>query len=244
MPLVDINDPLHLGVTCGAEGEWGHPNTRDEVRLVYARKHVVPILRERWAWLVPLLGLTSTSSVCLIGAGYGYSLEILAELGITRVIGTEPSTLRTKASQSEDADIQAAIQAVGLTIATGDGLTLYNALRDRPGTARCTRASDLLNEDMSSAASRNRVRNALSAKGGASWDVITENVLTVLSDAECVTLSTRAHQLSGVSRVIHLVSTTMASGFQNPIYNWKTMQQWKALLPLDIFVSVYTQEMV
>lgn len=246
LPGLDLNDPVHLGITCGAEGQWGHPNTRAGVRLTYSRFHVIPELRKRWAWLVPLLGLTSTSSICLIGCAYGYSLEILAEdFGITRVIGIETaSALQTKKAQSEDGDIQAAIESVGLSIGSGDGLRLYTALRDRPGQPRCAKADDVLNEDLSSNASRNRVRQALLGKGGTTWDVITENVCTVLTDAECVTLSARAHQLAGVARVIHLVSTLLPDcepGQQPAVYNWKTVAQWAALVPADSFVSVYTR---
>lgn len=245
MPLIDTSDPVHLGITCGAEGLRGHPNTRNEVRLTYARYHVLPELRRRWAWLVPALGLTPTSSIALIGAAYGYSLEVLAEdHGITRVVGTEPTTgLRTKMAQSEDADVQAAIEAVGLNIASGDGLRLYNALRDRPGQPRSPKAADVLNEDLSSSQSRTRLRNALLAKGGSSgWQVITENVLTVLSDSEATTLASRARSLNGISRLIHLVSTTADGNIAG--YNWKTATQWKALLPLDTIVSLYTQEIL
>lgn len=243
LPGLDLNDPVHLGIVIDGEGEWGHPNTRTAVRLIYARKHVIPILRERWAWLIPLLGLTPASSLCLIGCAYGYSLEVLAEFGITRVIGVETSSaMQMKKSQSEDADVQAAIEAVGLSITVGDGLRLYGALRDRPGQARCTRAADVLNEDLSNNASRNRVRQALQGKGGTSWDLITENVCTVLTDAECVTLSGRAHQLNGVARVIHLNSTTASGNI--PGYNWKTAAEWKALLPADTIVSLYTREML
>lgn len=242
MPLVDLSDPIHLGITCDAEGAWGHPNTRESVRLTYARYHVLPELRRRWAWLVPLLGLTPQSSICLIGCAYGYSLEVLAEdHGITRVIGTEPTAaLRAKMSQSEDAEIQAAIEKVGLEITSGDGLRLYGALRPRPGQARSPKAADVLNEDLSSAPSRNRVRQALQGKGGTTWDVITENVLTVLSDQECQTVSARAQSLAGINRLIHLVSTTSPGNI--PGYNWKDTQGWKALLPNDTIVSLYTRE--
>ncbi len=244
MPLIDPSDPVHLGITCGAEGEWGHPNTRNEVRLVYSRYHVLPELRRRWAWLVPALGLTPLSSIALVGCAYGYSLEVLAEMGITRVVGTEPTAgLRTKMAQSEDADVQAAIEAVGLTIASGDGLRLYNALRERPGVARSPKAADVLNEDLSSNQSRTRLRNALIAKGGSSgWIVITENVLTVLSDAECTTLATRARSLNGIGRLIHLVSTTSEGNIAG--YNWHEASAWKALLPQDTIVSLYTREVL
>jgi hypothetical protein len=140
-------------------------------------------------------------------------------------------------SQSEDLDIQAAIELVGLNITVGDGLRLYNALRDRPGLPRSIMVSDILNEDLSNNPSRTRVRNAILAKGGSSWDVITENVLTVLSDSECTTLASRARSIPGISRLIHLVSTTRNGNI--PGYNWKSVSEWKTLLPLDIIVNLY-----
>lgn len=252
MPLVDLNDPVHLGIICNAEPE-GHPSTREAVRLTYARFHVIPILRERWTWLIPLLGLTPTSSIILVGASYGYSLEILAEFGITRVIGLETATgIRNRITIPEDAEIQAAIEEVGLTIASGDGARLYGQLRDRPGQPRCTKGADILAEDLSSNASRTRVRQAIQGKGGTTWDVITENVCTVLSDAECVTLSGRAHQLAGITRLIHLNSTARLKVTPegtvrydlNPGYNSHLNSEWKALLPNDLCVSLYTRELL
>jgi SAM-dependent methyltransferase len=249
VPLVDLNDPLHLGVRIGAEPD-GHPNTRNGVFLVYPRKFVLDMMRERWAWLAPALGLTATSSLIIVGCAYGYQIEALAELGITRVIGTETSTaMRTRLAQSEDAEIQAALAADGLTHTSGRGQELYNLWNVRAGQARSARAADILNEDLANNGSRNNVRNAIQAKGGTSWDVITENVLTVLSDAECTTLAGRARSLSGISRLIHLVSTTTPKRQRGdlslpPIYNWKSVAEWKALIPADTFVSLYTREIL
>lgn len=270
LPGLDLNDPVHLGIICDAEPE-GHPNTRAGVRLVYARHHVIPELQRRWRWLVPLLGLTSTSSVLIVGGAYGYSLEVLAQPtivdprpfgpddpngtpivgNITRTLAIETAAgIRAKLTQPEDAEIQAAIEAVGLTVASGDGLRLFNTLRDRPGQARSPRAADVLAEDMANNASRNRVRTALLGKGGSGdWQVITENVLTVLTDAECQTLSSRAQSLNGIGRLIHLVSTTTpkrpAGDPRLPaIYNWKSAMEWKALLPNDTIVSLYTRELL
>jgi hypothetical protein len=250
MPLVDLNDPVHLGINVGAEGQWGHPNTRPEVRLTYSRVHVLPELRRRWAWLVPALGLTPTSSIALLGCAYGYSLEVLAaDHNITRVVGTETASgIRTKMGQSEDADIQAAIEAVGLSVASGDGLRLFNALRDRAGLVRSTRTADVLNESLANNPSRNRLRDALLAKGGTSWDVVSENVLTVLTDSECQTFATQARAVRGITRLIHLVSTArIKAGERSDLiagYNSKTAMEWKALLPDDTIVSLYTREIL
>lgn len=247
MPLVNLSDATHLGIICDAEPD-GHPGTRAAVWLVYARHHVIPILIERWGWLVPLLGLTSTTTIAIIGAGYGYSLDVLADMGITRVVGTEPTAgLRAKATQPEDGDVQTAIEAVGLSITSGRGLELYTRLRDRPGQARCVRSADLLADDLASNQSRTRVRNALLAKGGSSFTVITENVLTVLSNSECTTLAGRIRQINGVARVVHLVSeASIKAGTRRDIntpYNSKTVTEWKALLPNDTVVGIYTKEL-
>ena len=252
MPLVDINDPIHLGIHGYAEGAWGHPNTRAGISLVYSRHQVVPELRRRWAWLVPLLGLTSASSIVLVGAAWGYSMEILeSDYGITRAIGLETSSgIRGKLNQSEDAEIAAAITAVGLNPASGEGLDRAIKLGGvMKGYPRSPKQGSILDEGMVNPGSRNRVRNAIQALGGTSWDVISENVLTVLSDAECVQYAGYARAVPGVARVIHLVSTCTPKrppGHRDlpPEYNWKYLSDWKTLMSPDYVVSIYTREML
>ena len=99
------------------------------------------------------------------------------------------------------------------------------------GGARSKRAAVILNESLMTNESRQIVRTAVG--GGAGYDVFTyDGFLNAHTDAEAIALSNALHRMSGVGRVIHFV-------YPNWI-NPKTLEQWKALLPGDIFVDAIT----
>ena len=94
----------------------------------------------------------------------------------------------------------------------------------------------ILNADVSAGSGRAAIRQALGITGNnkASF-MITEDVLPLLNDTECVQLSTHLHNLSNV--VVHWVSLVEPESKQDPRLNWKTIEQWKALLPGDLFIQ-------
>lgn len=102
---------------------------------------------------------------------------------------------------------------------------------------------EIINADVSSNNGRNQVKQALGITGNNKADfIITEDVITDLTDAECQQLSTFLHNLS--DNVVHWTSVLqpekIASGHQDPSYNWKSIADWKALLPNDLFIVVST----
>jgi hypothetical protein len=82
---------------------------------------------------------------------------------------------------------------------------------------------DVLNADCLTSDGRNLI--------GTGDIVISEDVFPCLSDQECVNLSSAMHLIA--PRVYHWVST--GSGYLN--LNWKTREEWKALLPNDSFIE-------
>lgn len=221
----------------GAE-PWGHPGTRDQVTLRYARPVVLPMLRDYFApGLISLFGWGSESGIVEIGCGFGWLLEALASHGVTRSVGTETSTyIQLSKSLSEDLDLRSAIETVGLVHNAGDGLSLFGTFRDGGG-ARARRAADILNEGLSTTLSRRAVRDAIRAKGVSQFDVVTFDLFSILTDSEAQSVSANAHAISGASRVIHVVST---SG--SVLGNYHTLAEWKTLLPNDLFVDISTFE--
>jgi len=221
----------------GAEGAWGHPNTRPEVRLHYNRSVMLPILRDQGKNMARVLGWTAGTRLVVIGCGFGWSLEAYEEGGLN-VIGTDMSAyIQANKTLNEDDDLRTAIRAVGLVENAADGLTLFNALRG-DGGPRAKKAAAILNEDGGSGGSRSRIRSAI---GGApySFEVHTEAVLESLTNAECTKLSGFLHQLS-TGRISHLVYSTDLP--DDGTWNRKTVAEWKALLPNDVFVRVGTWE--
>lgn len=216
----------------GAEGDTGHSNTRPEVRLHYNRAVMYPVAATHARKMVEVLGLTPAMKIGVLGCGYGWVLEELEVMGFTNVIGTDTSTYiqSTKTSQ-ESADIDEAIIAAGLNPNAAEGANVKARLLSR-GNSKSNVPTKVLNENGQSNASRNRIRNALGG-GNLDWG-ITDSVLESLTDAECLQLSTAGHNFC--TNVAHLVVTTRPGN--QPGYNWKTLEEWKVLIPADTFIEV------
>lgn len=217
----------------GAEPD-GHPNTRDEVRLSYHRAVMFPIARDHAVNVVRVLNWQPSMKIVVIGCGFGWFIEVLKnELGYTNVVGTDIGLyVQTNKGGTEEADINAAIQAVGLNPLLGDGAIAKGKLFDGGPRARVP----VLNEDARTNQSRTRIKQALIGGGAVDW-AFTESVLESLTDAETTQGSGFLHQLA--TNVGHLVVTTRP-GQTLGEFNWKTLAEWKALLPNDIFVEAGT----
>lgn len=226
----------------GAESGLLRPNNRPEVRLNYNRFVMLPYCTRRAAFLASHFAWPTDTTIVLAGAGFGWTAEMLeVNHGYTNVISIDTSPwVQSQKDTNEEAEIDAAIAAVGLDPANGEGLALKATLNADSGNRRRT-ARDILSEGANNNGSRNRIRQAL---GGLDIQVgITEDVLTVLDDDECVELSNGLHAFSPATAIIHLVSVRQEQG-QNPAYNWKALADWKALLPADTFVAIGSQEVL
>jgi len=217
-----------LAYDFNAEPE-GHPNTRPGIRLHYNRYVMYPELLRRAQFFVSHFNLTAADRILVVGAGFGWTVEALQGMGLT-VIGTDisPYIIGNK-DLSEDSEISAAITAVGLSPTSGEGLAHFNRLRGDGVRSRGT----VLNEDSSSNQSRNRVKAAL---GSSPTIAITEDVLTSLSDAECVGLQTQILKYAPTLRVCHFV-TELANPNPPFSFNSKTIEEWKALFPTATIVA-------
>jgi len=217
----------------GAEPD-GHPNTREEVRLSYHRAVMLPLARDRATNVARVLNWLPTMKIVVIGCGFGWFVEVLKnELGFTDVVGTDISLyIQANKSGTEEADINAAIQAVGLNPLLGDGATIKGRLHDGGTRSRVT----VLNENAQTAQSRNAIRQAFTGPGQVAW-AFSESLIESLTDAEAAQGSGFLHQVA--NNVGHLVVTTR-DGQTPGEFNWKSLQEWKALLPNDIFVEAGT----
>lgn len=210
----------------------GHPNTRPGIRLHYDRYVMYPERLRRAQQLVAVLGLTLSDRILIVGCGFGWTVEALVGMGYTAV-GTDVSAyIQGNKNLSEDSDISTAITAVGLDPSSGEGLGHFNRLK---GDGTRTRGV-ILNEDSSSNASRNRVKNSL----GTPTVAITEDLVTSLTDAECAVLQTNIVKYSAGMRVCHLLEELADP---NPPFNYnsKTVADWKLIFPTStIILDGYT----
>lgn len=190
-----------LNYDIGAEGEWGHPNTREGVRLHYVRAIQEQFFMPRWDAIVPHLGLLATHRVVIAGSGFGWSVDYLKVLvpGIN-AIGVDISDyVDGEKGVDEAADIDAAITAVGLDPLVDRGLQIHNKYV-RPGPRS---KSIVLKEDMEST----RSRAAVVAELGRPTHIITENMIQEFTDVEILQWRDQIDNFT-TTDVIHVVSGT------------------------------------
>jgi hypothetical protein len=207
----------------------GHPNTRPAITLHYHRYVLFPEMLRRAQFFISHFGLTSSSRVLVVGCGFGWTVEALNSLGIP-TIGTDVSAyIQGNKSLTEDSDIDGAIRAVGLDPTNGEGLGHFNRLRG--GGVRTT--ATVLNEDSGNNASRNRVKNAI---GSDPTLIITEDIVTSLTDAECATLQSNIVKYGVTVPICHFLTE-----FANPAppfnFNSKSITEWKALFPTATIIA-------
>ena len=202
--------------------------------------------------LVTKLNIVTGSRIVVIGAGFGWSVEWLNANGYIAIAVDPNQYLIGKAPTSEEFEIATLIEAKG-----GD----INAHRidptdkiEKPILDILVRqdgkrtSETLIDEDLKKVNSRKAIHSAI----GKNMDyVITENMLSTLSDAELIDVADNLDKFkklqSGVP-IIHLDTWTDES--QDPDYNWKTGVEWRAFfdntfnLPDHILVRVGTLEVV
>ncbi len=218
----------------GAEGAWGHPNTRSEIRLNYHRFVIKPIQRRQALELQEALGWTSTTRLLIWHCGFCWIGEVLEdELGLQQVIGIEHSAyIQDAKSTNEDADLATKVEDVGLSTSSSDGLTLFNAFRNN-GNPRSLRPANILNEPLDTSASRNKVRDLM---GGPGYEIMTHEFLASLEDAEIIALGALLDKATN-GRISHLVDTSAGCCFIG-----RTLDEYKALIPGHFFISTSTFE--
>lgn len=236
MPLVnwDTKDIWDLAYEFDAEPEG--TSGRPGVRLHYNRHVAYRFAQQNIINCARVLGWTAATRALIVGCGFGWSIEVLLdELGLTQCNGVDLSVyIQSNKGLNEDAEIAAAIIAVGLNPNLGEGLTLFNRFRG-DGGPRSKRANQILNQNINSQQGRNNIRGVMG--GPHNYEILSEDVLTSLTDAECLQASNAAHQITS-GRVSHLVTVWPLP--DNPFipFNIKrTLEAWKALIPADTFIE-------
>lgn len=223
-----------LAYVVDAEPE-GHPNTREGIKLHYNRGVMFQTMLLRAQMFVEHLALTQADRIIVVGCGFGWTVEALQGMGLT-VVGCDISGYIQGNKSTDDHDeVDAAVRSVGLDPTTGEGLEKATRLK------RGVRATTVvLNENSSSNASRNRVKTAL---GSDPTIIITEEVVTSLTDTECVALQTNLDRYAPGVRVCHFL-TELAN--PNPPFNLnsKTAEAWKAIFPTATIIAVGGKEKV
>lgn len=196
----------------------GHPNTRPEVRGHYERSAVfnagdprLDFVTPEWSAILDHFAWPTTARILVVGCGYGWALEYLSlARGYAEAWGVDPS---------------AYIQATKSEVSPQDGV--QNALL----------GGRVLASDPSRDAGRDQCVCDSVGKGSTFDVIVTERVLSSLTDLEARVLSKALHSaalLSSTGTVVHVENDGPAglAGF-----NEKTLADWKALLPADSFAA-------
>ena len=243
MPLKtwDTKADWDAAYSFGAEGDTGHTNTRAEVRLHYHRSFKAGANSLNHATrLAAALGWTVPGpTILIVGAGFGWTAEALEDLGFATVVGTDTSTyIQNNKDLNEDTEIDVEITAVGLDPSTGEGLEIKNRLIARGGGVgnRSRNSRGVLNEDGSNGGSRGRIKQALGLQGNEriEW-VVSESLIESLTDTEVISGSNDMGIIGNNSA--HFFYPLRANGNQLSGFNWKTLENWKLLIPDDTFVE-------
>jgi len=202
-------------------GIW-NPDTKQEVRLGYSRAVILPMCRDHARKFMSVLRLTSNDSVLVVGAGFGWTGECLAqEVPGIAVVNTDNSPwVHSVKGDPETQDIEAAIAATGFEKADPRYAKALAQLDDGLPRSRMT----IENEDSLTKASRTRLLSA-----GSYTHAVTEDVMPWLSDAEAVTLDAAMHLMGAT--VTHMITPLIDLTRQDPTSNWKSLIDWKRLLP-------------
>ena len=183
--------------------------------------------------VVPLLGLTATDTLLVVGAAYGWEVEAFKSvLPFLLVVGTETSSyIHSVAGETETVELRFIIQQAGLDPDSGEGAAILAEIDDGGLRMRET----VLNESMSNNGSRNRVKDSWGG-GKADW-AISMQVLSWLDDQECIDMADRMHLVA--NNVAHLTKPFLPGQGPEPepIWNWKTGEDWKLFFPNDTIIT-------
>lgn len=196
----------------------GHPNTRPEVRGHYERSAIfnandprLDFVTPEWSAILDHFDWPLTTRIAIIGCGFGWSMEYLDSRGYSDTYGSDTSTYILREMANID---------------------------PRTGLPNALLSGRIQGSDLSVNAGRRRfIRNTIGR--GNQFDVIvTERVLSSLSDLEAQEMSTDLHDamlLSGAGAVIHVENDGPAAGLVD--FNEKALADWKKLIPSDSFVA-------
>jgi hypothetical protein len=158
----------------------GWPGGSAPVRVHYMRAMAEPIIRARWENIVPsILNITAADHVVIVGAGFGWGVEVLADMTSANVVGVDISDyIEAEQNVDELAEWDAAITVAGLDPSSTRGQNIKAAFHTPGPRSNVV----VLNEDMKTNQSRNKVRQALG--NNTPTHIVTEDTIQLFSDVE------------------------------------------------------------
>lgn len=240
MPRKTYNTKADFDADYSVRVESTRPSTRPWIKMGYCRAAFYPAGQRRAQKLVDIFGWPTDTKILIVGAGYAFTAEALeVEHDYANIVTTDTSPhIQATQDQDEETEVNAAISAVGLNPASGEGLAKKNAIWT-PGNRR-RHSRSIQNEALNNNGSRNRIRSVLNGVQVA----ISEEVVTLLDDSEVTQLAGWIDAVDTGMDVIHLTTELLPDTTQDPLFNWKLLADWKALVPTHTWVSLNTWQVL
>lgn len=245
MPLISYDTKNDFDATYKLNAEpHGHRGGRATVYLHYNYCVLKRLMQKKAAMYQRLFKLNPSTKMLIVGAGYGWATELLD----ADAISTDTSTyIHNSKTTCECLDIKAAIMKVGLDPNRGEGLEVFNKISASGRNCLCGGESNtvprcavpLINETLTTVESRERLKTASFTPDL----IITEYVLSCLTDEEIINFNTAIKDIGGVE-VIHSIAhlgdgnREKELSVRNQIFNWKTLTEFKEMLPGEKFLTM------
>lgn len=250
MPLKDWNlrSTWDESYVIRAEREWGRPggeNLRPEVKLHYHRGIIGGWLDDVTQRLADYLTPASYNRrLLIVGGAFGWSAEYLQGLGFNDIVVTDTSQyVIDEIDNSEEVEIRQKCVLAGASAEREEQIVAKwsRGLRRPAGTT-------IIHEDIMTDAGRDAVNAAFGGPGQKPQIVVTEDVMPCLSDAEALALDAACYGWTpNPNPVVHIVSTLREVRGENQGdlgFNWKTLSEWKALIPGSYWLHARTGEVL
>ncbi len=212
-----------------------HPNNDfPEIITHYHNFKLGKWMRDSMQKLVTNLNVPTGSRIIVVGSGWGWGVEWLNENGYVAIAVDTSAYLQNNYLGSEETEIneQLSLADGALDVNTpcwdlDDGQQkLVGDIMVRPDGRRGH--TELIDETLSNNGSRRSVRGALSNNVDY---IITEAMLSTLSDAELITVADNIDSLRVLDNAICIHSDVWLNprhaSSHDPGYNWKTGAEWR-----------------
>ena len=170
-------------------------------------------VRPEWDNILAFFGWPTTHNIAIVGGGFGWSMEYIDSLGY----------------------VESYVNETSLYI-----LSVLTDINSRDGIPHSLLSGRVLSQDLLRNAGRSQFRNQTIGPQSRYDVIVTERVLTSLTDQEAIDLSAALHEstlLASGGTVLHIDTPLRDPETQDQDFNWKPMSEWAALLPTDWICS-------
>lgn len=206
------------------EETWRSAYAVTGYKLGYCRYGMMPYAKVSAKGVSETLELQGAESIILLGAGFGWTAEELLKLhpALNIVCVDNSVWIQTNKDLPQTSMYLEGLSNANIPPDSKEGKRVLAEMDDGGPAARLS----ILNEDLATAASRNRVLVALGTSK-ADW-VISELVMDACTDADCRKIAANMNQVA--DRCAHYIVNSEGLYTHDSGYNFKSRAAWKGFI--------------